>query len=63
LGVFGGEESCSCPDFRRRHDTCKHLAAATVARAKARMRARAVQAERTAARASGSSLASLAASL
>ncbi len=34
LAVFGGEESCSCPDFERRRDTCKHLIAATIYRAK-----------------------------
>jgi uncharacterized Zn finger protein len=63
LAVFGGTESCNCPDFRRHHGTCKHIFAATVARAKARMRARTVQAERTAARASRGNLAPLAASL
>jgi uncharacterized Zn finger protein len=59
LAPFGGTESCNCPDFRRHHDTCKHLVAATVARAKARTRARTVQAERTAARASRGNVASL----
>ncbi len=60
LAVFGGEESCSCPDHNRHPEkTCKHIFAATVARAKARMRARTVQAERTAARASRGNVASL----
>ncbi len=64
LAVFGGTESCSCPDHARHPElTCKHLAAATVARAKARMRARTVQAERTKARASRASLTPLAVSL
>jgi hypothetical protein len=64
LAPFGGEESCNCPDHQRHPEkTCKHLAAATVARAKARMRARTVQAERTKARASRGNLAPLAASL
>ncbi len=63
LAVFGGTESCNCPDFRRHHDTCKHLVAATVARAKARIRAREEQAARTKARASRASLAPLAAAL
>ncbi len=58
LAVFGGTESCSCPDHARHPElTCKHIVAATVARAKARMRARAVQAGRTKARASRASLA------
>ncbi len=38
LAVLGGEESCSCPDFRRRGDTCKHLTAATLYRAKVQRR-------------------------
>jgi len=60
LAVFGGEESCSCPDRER---PCKHLVAATIHRAKARTAARRVQAERTKARASGGDLADLGASL
>jgi len=60
LAVFGGEESCNCPDRER---PCKHLIAATIHRAKARMAARREQAERTAARASRGSLADLGASL
>jgi hypothetical protein len=60
LAVFGGTESCNCPD---RAPVCKHVYAATVARAKARMRARTVQAARTKARASRASLAPLAAAL
>jgi hypothetical protein len=35
-----GYESYSCPDFRRRHDTCLHRFAATIYRAKAPTRAR-----------------------
>jgi hypothetical protein len=60
LAVFGGEESCNCPDRER---PCKHLIAATIHRAKARMAARRAQAERTAARASSTSLAPLVATL
>ena len=60
LAVFGGEESCNCPDRER---PCKHLIAATIHRAKARIRARREQAERTAARASAANLADLGASL
>ena len=45
LAVFGGEESCSCPDHRNHPEyTCKHLVAATIYRAKARMGARRAQA-------------------
>ncbi len=58
LAVFGGEESCNCPDRER---PCKHLIAASITRAKARMAARRAQAERTAARASRGNLADLAA--
>ena len=60
LAVFGGEESCNCPDRER---PCKHLVAASITRAKARMAARRAQAERTAARASRGNVAALAASL
>ena len=60
LAVFGGEESCNCPDRAR---PCKHLVAATIFRAKARTRARREQAERTAARASSTRLADLGATL
>ena len=63
LAVFGGDESCTCPDFERRHDTCKHLVAATIYRAKTRAAANKAQAERTKARASRASLAPLAAAL
>jgi len=64
LAVFTNEpETCNCPDYQRHKQTCKHVYAATVARAKARMRARTVQAERTKARASRASLAPLAAAL
>jgi hypothetical protein len=34
-------ERCSCPDFARRGEPCKHLFCATIAAAKARARARA----------------------
>ncbi len=34
LAVLGGEESCSCPDFRRHKTPCKHVFAATLFRAK-----------------------------
>ncbi len=61
LKVFTDEpESCSCPDRER---PCKHLVAATIFRAKARTRALREQAERTAARASSTSLADLGAAL
>ena len=60
LAVFGGEESCNCPDRER---PCKHLIAASITRAKARMAARRAQAERTAARESRGNLADLGASL
>ena len=60
LAVFGGEESCSCPDRER---PCKHLIAATIHRAKRRAAARKAQAERTAARTSAANLAGLEATL
>ncbi len=61
LKVFTDEpESCSCPDRER---PCKHLVAATISRAKARTRALREQAERTAARASSTSLADRGAAL
>lgn len=63
LAVFGGTESCNCPDFRRHKEPCKHLYAATIYRAKARTHAREEQAVRTKARASRASLAPLAAAL
>ncbi len=59
LAVFGGEESCPCPATK----PCYHIALATISRAKSRSKARRVQADRTAARVSRSSLAGLAASL
>jgi len=41
LAVFGGEESCTCPDHRRHPETaCKHIHAATLYRARVRMAAR-----------------------
>jgi uncharacterized Zn finger protein len=60
LAVFGGTESCSCPDRER---PCKHLVAATIHRAKARTAARRAQAERTAARSTAANLADLGAAL
>ncbi len=64
LAVFGGEESCSCPDHRNHPEySCKHLVAATIYRAKTRMAARRVQAAKTAARTSRGNLAGLAESL
>ncbi len=64
LAVFGGEESCSCPDHARHPEySCKHLSAAAIFRAKARAKARREQAARTTARASRASLAPLAAAL
>ncbi len=64
LAVFGGTESCSCPDHARHPElTCKHLAASTIYRAKSRAKARREQAERTASRAARGSVAPLAAAL
>jgi uncharacterized Zn finger protein len=40
LAPFGGEESCTCPDYRRHKTTCKHLVAATIFRSKSRAAAR-----------------------
>jgi uncharacterized Zn finger protein len=41
LAVFGGEETCSCPDHARHPEhTCKHLIAASIYRAKSRAAAR-----------------------
>jgi uncharacterized protein YfaP (DUF2135 family) len=60
LAVFGGTESCSCPD---RATVCKHVICATIYRATARAAARRAQAERTAARASRGNVAALAAAL
>ncbi len=57
LAVFGGEETCSCPDHTRHPElTCKHLAAAAIFRAKARAKARRAQHQRTTARASRANL-------
>jgi hypothetical protein len=61
LAVFGGEESCSCPDYQRHKQPCEHIYATSLYRAKARAAARRAQAERTAARASAANLAPLAA--
>ncbi len=64
LKVFGGEESCDCPDHARHPEySCKHIICATVYRATARAKARRDQAERTKARASRGNLAALVASL
>lgn len=64
LAVFGGAETCSCPDHTRHPErSCKHIICATVYRAKARAKARREQAERTTARASRDTLTPLAASL
>ncbi len=60
LAVFGGTESCSCPD---RAPVCKHIFCATIYRAKAKAAARRARAERTGARAARASLAPLAAAL
>ncbi len=64
LAVFTDEpETCSCPDYQRHKQPCKHVYAATVARAKSRAKARREQAERTASRATRASLAPLTAAL
>jgi hypothetical protein len=60
LAVFGGEESCNCLDRER---PCKHIHAASITRAKARMAARRAQAVKTEARASRGNLADLGATL
>jgi predicted nucleic acid-binding Zn finger protein len=36
LVPFGGEESCSCPDFLRHKTPCKHIFSATIWRSKSR---------------------------
>jgi hypothetical protein len=60
LAVFGGEESCSCPDHARHPKySCKHLIAATISRAKSRAKARREQRKRTASRAARGNVASL----
>jgi uncharacterized Zn finger protein len=60
LAVFGGEETCDCPDHARHPErSCKHIICATVYRATARAAARREQAARTKARASRASLAPL----
>jgi len=64
LAVFTDEpETCSCPDYQRHKQTCKHVYAATVARAKSRAKARREQHQRAASRASRGSVASLVAAL
>ena len=60
LAPFGGEESCTCPDFQRHKQPCKHTYAATISRAKSRAKARREQDQRTASRAVRGSLAPLA---
>ena len=47
LAVFGGEESCDCPD---RAPVCKHMVAATIHRAKTSARIRRESEARRAAR-------------
>ncbi len=62
LAVFGGEESCDCPDrsFHPEH-SCKHLIAATIYRAKTTARRRhEAEARRGARKAGGSNLTPLA---
>ena len=59
LAIGGGEESCPCPATK----PCYHIAIATIYRARARATARREQVDRTRARASRSSLMSLAATL
>jgi uncharacterized Zn finger protein len=60
LKVFADEpESCNCPDYQRHKQPCKHVFAGVIHRAKSRMRARTVQAERTASRAARANLAPL----
>jgi hypothetical protein len=65
LSVFTDEpETCSCPDHARHPElTCKHLAAASIYRAKSRAKARREQHQRAASRAARASLAGLAAAL
>ncbi len=63
LAVFGGTESCNCPDFQRYKEPCKHVYAGSLYRSKARAAARREQAERTKARATRGNVAALAASL
>jgi hypothetical protein len=42
LDVFADQpvETCSCPDFQRRRDVCKHIVAATLYRARSRAQSR-----------------------
>jgi len=64
LAVFTDEpETCSCPDYQRHKQTCKHVYAAAIYRAKARARSRREQHQRTVSRASRGNLAPLAAAL
>ena len=64
LAVFTDEpETCSCPDYQRHKEPCKHVYATSLYRAKSRAKARREQGERTASRASRASLAPLEASL
>jgi hypothetical protein len=56
VGIFHDEpeaESCDCPDFQHRGETCKHLVAAAIYRAKARIRQRNQRAEANRRRAGG----------
>ncbi len=49
LAVFTDKpETCNCPDYQRHKQTCKHVYAATVARAKSRVKARRDHQESTA---------------
>ncbi len=64
LAVFTDElETCSCPDYQRHKQKCKHVYAATVTRAKSRAKARREQHQRAASRAARGSVASLVASV
>jgi hypothetical protein len=40
LVPFGGEESCTCPDYRKHEAPCRHLFAAAIYRAKSRAASR-----------------------
>ena len=52
LAIFGGEQSCTCPDTppSEAGEVCKHVHAATIARAKMRARALRKQADKNAER-------------
>lgn len=60
LAVFTDEpETCSCPDYQRHKQPCKHVYATSLYRAKARAKARREQHQRTASRAARGSVAAL----